>query len=79
MIRALIAIAAAVLGAGVLGATIGLGQFRMWQSAFKGFVVGAVGGVAILCVYVAPASIDRTMAAAGVLLFATILVRARAD
>ena len=76
--RAMAVVAATVIAGGLLGLFVALGQFGMWRSAAKGSIVGALGGAAILCVYVAPASIERTTAAAAVLLLSTLVVRARA-
>jgi hypothetical protein len=67
----------AVLVGSALGFVIGLGQLRMWRSAWAGAGVGALYGLAILAVYVAPASILQAVAAAGVLLITTIAFRIR--
>lgn len=67
---------AVVVGAS-LGFVVGLGQLRMWRSAWAGAGVGALYGVAILAVYVAPASIEQAVAAAGVLMATTIAFRIR--
>jgi hypothetical protein len=61
-----------------LGFVIGLGQLRMWRSAWAGAGVGALYGLAILAVYVAPAPIEQAVAAAGVLMITTIAFRIRA-
>jgi hypothetical protein len=67
---------AVTLGAGV-GFAVGLGQLRMWRNAVAGAGVGILYGIAILAVYVAPASIQQAAAAAGVLLATTIAFRIR--
>jgi hypothetical protein len=67
---------AVTLGAGV-GFAVGLGQLRMWRNAVAGASVGILYGIAILAVYVAPASIQQAAAAAAVLLATTIAFRIR--
>jgi hypothetical protein len=69
--------ALAVLVGAALGFVVGLGQLRMWRSAWIGAGVGALYGVAILAVYVAPAPILQAAAAAGVLMATTIAFRVR--
>jgi hypothetical protein len=76
------ALAGGLLGLAVavgaaIGFAVGLGQLRMWRSAWAGAGVGALYGVAILAVYVAPAPIPQAIAAAGVLLMTTIVFRIR--
>lgn len=69
----------AALGGAVLGAAIGLGQLRRWRGALVGGAIGGLYGLAILGVFVAPASLARGMAAAGVLLITTVTVRAHSS
>jgi hypothetical protein len=72
-------VAAAVLLAIVLfGAAVGLGQLRMWRSAAAGALFGALYGPTMLAVYVAPASIGRGLAAAGLLIVTTLAFRLHA-
>jgi len=68
----------ACLALGLLGAVIGLGQLRRWRSALVGGGVGGAYGLAMLAVYVAPASLERAVAAAAVLVLTTIAIRIRA-
>lgn len=74
--------ASMILGAactvGLIGVVIGTSQLHMNRSALAGGAVGAMYGVVILAVYVAPAPIERSAAAAAMLLLTTIAFRIRA-
>jgi hypothetical protein len=76
-------VASAVLGAcasvGLIGIIIGMSQLHMNRSALIGGGVGALYGLVILAVYIAPAPVERSAAAAAMLLLTTIAFRIRAD
>ena len=75
--------ASIVLGAcatvGMIGVIIGMSQLHMNRSALVGGAVGALYGLVILALYAAPAPIERSAAAAAMLLLTTIAFRIRAD
>jgi hypothetical protein len=60
---------------GFLGLMLGLGEHHVWRSALKGMCIGALCGVAMMFVYVAPAPLPQAAAAAVVLLLSTIIMR----
>jgi hypothetical protein len=70
-------VAGVVTVGGVFGLFVGAGQIRMWRSAALGFVVGSLSGGIILSIYMAPAPIERALAAAVMLLLTTIALRWR--
>ena len=75
--------AALVLGAcsvvGLIGVVIGAGQLHMKRSALAGGIVGALYGIVILAIYVAPAPLERAAAAAALVVLTTIAIRIHAD
>jgi hypothetical protein len=70
-------LAVALVVGGGLGFVVGLGQLRMWRNAVAGAGVGMLYGIAVLAVYVAPASLAQCLAAAAVLLATTLVLRIR--
>lgn len=73
-----VAIAAAgCLPMAFIGFVVGLGQLRMWRSAVVGGAIGALYGLMIMALYVAPAPIERGAAAAAMLVLTTIAFRVR--
>ncbi len=74
--------ASMILGAactvGLIGVVIGASQLQMNRSALVGGAVGALYGVMILAAYAAPAPLERSAAAAAMLLLTTIAFRIRA-
>jgi hypothetical protein len=71
-------IAVAIVGGGVIGLVIGLGQLRPMRNAIAGVAVGSACGAALLAAYAAPAPPVRGLAAAAMLLATTIALRVRA-
>ena len=75
--------AAALIGAcclvGLVGLIVGASQLRMKRSALAGAGVGALYGLVILAIFIAPASLLHAAAAAAMALLTTIAIRIRAD
>jgi hypothetical protein len=69
--------AAAGVGGALLGFIVGLSQVRRWRSAAVGAFVGFWYGLVILAVYVAPAPLERGLAAAAVIAVTTLAIRIR--
>ncbi len=72
------AIVGAILVGAVLGLIAGLSHIGKKRGAITGLVLGAVAGLTILCVYMAPAPIERIVAAAALVVLSTVIVRVRA-
>jgi hypothetical protein len=71
-------VVASVLAGGLVGLAIGFGQIRKWRSSVVGFVAGGAFGVTLAAVYTGPAPLARALAAAGLLVGSTIVLRVRA-
>ncbi len=74
-VAAAVAVVCAILAGGALGFTVGLGQLRMWRSAALGAAVGSLYALVVLGMYVAPAPLEMSAAAAAMLLVTTIALR----
>lgn len=64
---------------GFIGMILGSGQFRFRRSALVGGAIAAVHGLAIVAAFVAPAPLERSAAAVGMLLVTTVAFRIRSD
>lgn len=71
------ALAGATMVGFVIGAMIGLGQIRKWQSMFLSGTVGTIVGALLLATYTAPARPAQAIAASILPLASTILLRFR--
>lgn len=71
------AVLAAACAVGLIGVVIGASQLNINRSALVGGAMGALCGVLIVAAYAAPAPIERS-AAAAMLLLTTIALRIRA-
>lgn len=72
-----IAAAAAGVGGALLGFIVGMSQVRRRPYAVVGAFVGLWYGLVILAVYVAPAPLERGLAAAAVIAVTTLAIRIR--